>query len=196
MYDWGVSESARSTIMRKHHNDNGVDAGTDTIRLFGVVPESFVDGPGVRYAIFTQGCPHACHGCHNKGSWNISSGTVRKIGDIVDDIEGSHLASGVSITGGDPFYQPDACLSLVKSIRRRLPSYTIWIWSGWTYEELYKDETCREILNECDVLIDGPFVAEKKTLSLPWRGSSNQRVINLRASEPGSIVLIDDNASF
>lgn len=151
---------------------------TKTIRLYGIVPESIVDGSGYRTAIFVQGCPHHCPGCHNPGTHDPNGGKLVDIDGIIRDIDSNPLLDGITLTGGEPFCQPEACLILAKAAHAR--GLDVWAYSGWTYEELIKDSRKAQLLEEIDVLVDGRFVLEERTLSLPWRGSKNQRLIDMR----------------
>ena len=166
-----------------------------TIRIFGTVKESIVDGPGMRYAVFTQGCPHACRGCHNPESWDPAAGRIVRISDIVDEIDRNKLLSGITLTGGDPFNQPRQCSELIREIKTKRPELDVWAWSGWTFDELlHGGRSQRDMLSLIDVLVDGPFEEDSRTLSMLWRGSRNQRVIDVQSSlRNGTIVLHSDN---
>ena len=171
----------------------------DTIRIFGTAPDSIVDGPGLRYAVFVQGCSHACPGCHNPESHDPAGGTVMRIDDIVADIAGNGLISGVTLSGGDPFEQPAACAELAR--RAHALGHDVWTYTGYLYEDLAgsSDEAVRALLAETDVLVDGPFVKAKKSYLLLWKGSSNQRVIDLaamRAAASDKIVLWESHDAF
>ena len=151
--------------------------------LYGLVEDSIVDGPGLRYSVFVQGCPHHCPGCHNEDSWSYGVGQWRRVEDVVEDICANRLVKAVTISGGEPFTQAPAVLELVRSLHER--GYNIWIYSGYLFEDLManKPASCAsEILSYCDVLVDGPFVQDLFSHDLAWKGSSNQRVIDLAAS--------------
>ncbi|MCI9628814.1 MAG: anaerobic ribonucleoside-triphosphate reductase activating protein [Eggerthellaceae bacterium] len=161
------------------------------IRIFGVVEESIVDGPGIRYSIFVQGCSHGCPGCHNPESHSPKGGELRSIESVLGGIRSNKLIAGVTLSGGEPFEQPHACAVLAQQLKA--DGYNIWIFTGYLYEDLMKmsqanpDIAC--LLNNIDVLVDGPFVEELKSLELDWRGSSNQRVIDLaKTRDVGAIV--------
>ncbi|MEG0374928.1 MAG: anaerobic ribonucleoside-triphosphate reductase activating protein [Raoultibacter sp.] len=170
----------------------------EVIRLFGTATDSIVDGPGLRYAVFVQGCTHCCPGCHNPESQPAAGGTVELVDDIVERIEENRLIQGVTLSGGEPFEQCGACLALAKKLKER--GYALWIYSGYTYEDLCAgkpDPLAPELLTCCDVLVDGPFVKALNSYDLTWRGSSNQRVIDLAASrEQNDIVLWQTRDSF
>ena len=166
------------------------------IRLFGVARESFVDGPGVRYAVFVQGCPHHCPGCHNPESQLLGDeyGHDKAIDDIVEDMRGNYLLSGITLTGGEPFLYPNELCELVDKVKEEFLGFNVWAWSGYKYEQLICDESKKKLLDKCDVLIDGPFIEDRKSYACQWRGSTNQRVIDLvKTREKGELVLHKDN---
>ena len=165
------------------------------IRLFGVANDSIVDGPGLRYAIYTQGCSHHCEGCHNKESWAFSGGTVTTVGAILDDIASNKGVKDVTLSGGDPFEQAQPVAILARELKRK--GYGLWAYSGYTLEELQEksdaDADVKTILDSIDVLVDGKFDKSKKSLELKWKGSSNQRVIDMRkTSYSNEIVLFQE----
>lgn len=166
---------------------------TDSIRLFGTVEDSIVDGPGLRFAIFVQGCVHNCPGCHNPESQSFSGGYDETIDAILQSIAQSPLTQGITLSGGEPFCQAQALIPLVEAIRLQYPAYSIWIYSGYTYEELLAGKPnafAPELLNICDVLVDGLFIQDLHSYDLLWKGSSNQRIIDIAKSrEAQSIVL-------
>ena len=162
----------------------------DTIRIFGTAPDSIVDGPGLRYAVFTQGCSHGCPGCHNPESHDPAAGTVVRIDDIVADIRKNGLVGGVTLSGGDPFEQAEASAELARRVREL--GHDVWTYTGYLYEDLAAsdDPAVQRLLAMTDVLVDGPFIEAKKSYQLVWKGSSNQRVIDLAATrEQGGVVL-------
>lgn len=163
----------------------------DTIRLFGTVGDSIVDGPGLRFSVFVQGCSHGCPGCHNPESQPACGGTVRAVDDVVAEIEQNPLVRDVTLSGGEPFEQCAACLALARKLKGR--GYGIWAYSGYLYEGLASgavDPLAPELLACCDVLVDGPFVQALNSYDLKWKGSSNQRVIDLAATRAqGRVVL-------
>ena len=148
------------------------------LNIYGTVSESIVDGPGIRFAIFVQGCSHNCPGCHNPQTHEFGAGECMTVEEIVSKIPKENpLLKGVTISGGDPFDQPDSMLELVKQLKKE--GYNIWIYSGYVYEQLLADNTKKQILDFCDVLVDGPFIQSLYSPDLEWRGSSNQRIIEL-----------------
>ena len=162
-----------------------------SMRLYGLVTDSIVDGPGFRTAIFTQGCPHRCEGCHNPESHDANGGTEWLLDDIEAKFTGNPLLSGITLSGGEPFSQPAACAELAR--RAHATALTVWVYSGYTYEKLLDmaaaDEAVRALMDECDVLVDGPFVLAQRSLDLLFCGSRNQRVIDLpQTRERGEVV--------
>jgi len=161
------------------------------MRICGSEPESIVDGPGFRYVLFVQGCPHRCPGCHNPQSHDFDGGTAMTIGEIWADIciGIDHLA-GVTFSGGEPFCQVDGVLEIAKRAKERglsLMSYT-----GYTYEQLVarEDEATDELLGLLDMLVDGRFEEAQKDLTLLYRGSENQRVIDVPKTRAAGEVVI------
>ncbi len=145
-------------------------------------PETIVDGEGIRYSIYLAGCRHHCKGCHNKASWNPQAGsllTQQKVDEIINEINANPLLDGITFSGGDPFYNPEEFLPLIKTIKERT-NMNIWCYTGYTYEQLMGMEVCREILKLVDVLVDGKFIEDLYSPYLEFRGSSNQRIIKLR----------------
>ena len=144
-------------------------------------PETIVDGEGIRYSIYLAGCRHHCKGCHNKASWNPQAGsllTQQKVDEIINEIIANPLLDGITFSGGDPFYNPEEFLPLIKTIKERT-NMNIWCYTGYTYEQLMGMEVCREILKLVDVLVDGKFIEDLYSPYLEFRGSSNQRIIKL-----------------
>lgn len=178
--------------------DGGSSQEPATIRLYGTAVDSIVDGPGLRFAVFVQGCTHACPGCHNPESQPACAGTVESIDSLVASIEANGLVGGVTLSGGEPFEQCAACLVLARRLKER--GYGIWIYSGYLYEDLLEgrpDPLAPDLLSCCDVLVDGPFVQELNSYDLTWKGSSNQRVIDLAVSRAaGRVVLWQTSDSF
>jgi anaerobic ribonucleoside-triphosphate reductase activating protein len=146
-----------------------------TIRIAGIVNDSIVDGSGIRLAIFTQGCPHNCEGCHNPETHDFNGGTLMDTAEIIRMMEDNPLLDGITLTGGEPFCQPEACTILAEAAHKL--GLNVWAYSGWTYEQIEKDPEKRMLLRHADVLIDGRYEEKLRTLALPWRGSTNQRLI-------------------
>ena len=139
----------------------------NTLRLFGIAEESVVDGPGFRYAIFVQGCPHGCPGCHNPGSHAFDGGTVRDIDSIFQEICQNPLLKGVTFSGGEPFCQPGPLAELAKKVHQR--GLDVMVYSGWTLEELQAMEN-----PQVHALL------EQRDIELNFRGSANQRVLDMK----------------
>ncbi len=158
------------------------------IRIAGAVPESIVDGPGIRYTIFTQGCPFRCPGCHNPQAQPLNGGMEVKLSVLYQEIKANPLIKGVTYSGGEPFIQTRPLIALSKVLRAE--GYSLWSYSGYTFDKLSSDFMQRELLQYLDVVVDGPFVQAKHSLDLDFRGSSNQRIIDVQQSlQCGKVVL-------
>lgn len=155
------------------------------MRVLDIVPGTSVDGPGLRTSIYFAGCTHACPQCHNSQSWDAAGGREMTVGEIMQIVEENGF--DVTFTGGDPLFQASAILPLARELRNR--GYGIWCYTGYCYEAVASDATIAPLLECCDVLVDGPFLAEKRDIHLLFRGSSNQRLIDLRNSTPGAVHL-------
>ena len=156
----------------------------DKIRIAGVVKESTVDGPGFRYVIFTQGCPHHCEGCHNPETHDMNGGKLESITTLVDDIKKNPLLKGITLSGGEPFMQAKKLVKLLSLLD--LNRYTVMTYTGFKYEYLLEnaDENngFLELLKLTDVLIDGKFELALKSETAKFRGSTNQRAIDVKNS--------------
>lgn len=153
------------------------------LRISNVVTESIVDGEGLRYVVFTQGCFHGCVGCHNKHTQKIAGGYSIDLDELFDDIMKHDYIDGITISGGEPFLHADKLLILVKRLKEA--NKNIWIYSGHTFEELldWGDTYChRSLMELCDVLVDGEYVEAERDLALQFMGSRNQRIIDLPVS--------------
>jgi len=161
------------------------------IRIAGLVNDSIVDGPGFRFTVFTQGCTHHCPGCHNPQTHDFSGGKDAETGEIIEKIRKNPLLDGITLSGGEPFCQSAACAEIARAAKKL--GLNVWSYSGYTFEELVSGkEEWLELLREIDVLVDGRFELEKRTLECRFRGSWNQRLINVPASlKQGSAVEID-----
>ena len=162
------------------------------IRISGTVNDSIVDGPGLRFTVFTQGCPHHCEGCHNPQTWNIRGGETKEIAWIIEQIKKNPLLSGVTLSGGEPFMQADACAKIAESAHGI--GLNVWTYTGFTWERIEKFfdslPSFKRLLEETDVLVDGPFMKDQKSLELLYRGSRNQRLIDVKKSlDAGMVVL-------
>ena len=145
------------------------------MRIAGIVNDSIVDGPGLRLAIFAQGCPHHCPGCHNPESHDFAGGSDMDTEKIIARMDANPLLDGITLTGGEPFEQPEACRILADAAHAR--GLNVWAYSGYTFEQLCAVPEKRRLLEACDVLVDGPFLLEERSLDLRFRGSKNQRVL-------------------
>ncbi|HHV41392.1 MAG TPA: anaerobic ribonucleoside-triphosphate reductase activating protein [Clostridiaceae bacterium] len=152
------------------------------IRIAGVVPESSVDGPGLRYVVFVQGCCHLCDGCHNPETHDFYAGKVTDLWTHVLELRSNKLLRGLTLSGGEPFLQPRP-LALLAAEAKRL-GHDVICYSGYTYEKLRQasdlGQNVGELLREIDILIDGPYIASLKDSSLSFRGSSNQRILKIK----------------
>lgn len=164
------------------------------LRISGVIRESIVDGPGIRFVVFCQGCPHRCEGCHNPQTHDFDGGNMCSVERILEEIKKNPLLKGVTFSGGEPFSQPEVLCELADGILEM--GLDIIVYSGYTFEELLgmseKNSHVKGLLEKCYALIDGRFELDKRTLALPFRGSTNQRIIDLKKSlEKGEAVEMD-----
>jgi anaerobic ribonucleoside-triphosphate reductase activating protein len=154
----------------------------NSIRLAGVVRESIVDGPGLRFTVFCQGCPHECNGCHNEETHKFDGGYDCDISKILEAIDANPLLDGVTFSGGEPFCQPEAFCNLAIELKER--NLNLMAYSGYTYEELVnmKNPAVDDLLDMLDILVDGRYLEEERDLTLLFRGSKNQRVLDMPAT--------------
>ena len=153
------------------------------VQLHGVADDSIVDGPGIRLAVFAQGCKRRCPGCHNPEALPFEGGTATTTQTLINKVIANPLLTGVTLSGGEPFDQALVLAGFARQIRKM--GLTVWAYSGYTFEELsagVPSEEARELLCSIDVLVDGPYVQEQRDLNLQWRGSANQRVIDVPAA--------------
>lgn len=149
--------------------------------LSGIVSDSIVDGPGIRTTIFSQGCPHHCKGCHNPETWAFGCGTKMPVEVIVDIVTSNPLCRGVTFSGGEPFAQAAGFAKLAAALKEK--GYEVASYSGYTFEELLDgSEDQKKLLEAIDILIDGPFVLAQKSLEIAFRGSRNQRILDVKKS--------------
>ena len=162
------------------------------LNLSGIVEDSIVDGPGIRVTFFCQGCPHHCPGCHNPETWDFSGGTAMEEEQLVQIVRSNPLCRGVTFSGGEPFAQASAFARLGRLLKAQ--GYEVASYSGYTFEELFLGTPeQRELLETIDVLIDGPFLQAQKSLELAFRGSRNQRILDVpRSLVAGHAVEITD----
>jgi anaerobic ribonucleoside-triphosphate reductase activating protein len=159
------------------------------VKLAGIVSESVTDGPGLRITLFFQGCRHHCPGCHNPQTWDFQAGTDYALPDLFQQLQDTPLIKGITLSGGDPFYQPLAAVEIAREFHRRRKD--VWAYTGFVWEELLndRDPNMLALLEECDVLVDGPFIQAMKNSNLPFRGSANQRLIRVTESlQAGKVV--------
>lgn len=165
----------------------------DKISVLKIMECTSVDGPGLRTSVYCAGCVNRCAGCHNPQSWDINSGSWMSIDDIFAVIVNDDEVCNVTFSGGDPMYQPLAFAELAKRIKMET-NKTIWCYSGYTFEHIKNDKDKMELLKWIDVLVDGKYVQALRDERLVFRGSSNQRVIDVKASlESDKIVLFEYN---
>lgn len=155
-----------------------------SVRIAGMVQDSIVDGPGLRFVVFTQGCDSCCDGCHNPETWDKKGGSEASADEIIAEMLQNPLTDGLTLTGGEPFLQAGECALLANAAREN--GLNVWLFTGYTFEELVimaqSDKPIESLLKLADVLVDGRFIKEERTLQLKWRGSKNQRVIDARKS--------------
>ena len=193
------------------HTDKSNDLHTDNIdnpnnlHIIAVTGPDINNGPGFRVTIWVSGCTHACPGCQNKHTWKYGQG--HKLDDMVPyhltckekilNLIGDEHIDGVTISGGDPLDQsPQALKELAKflsNIKKRYPKKSIWLYTGYLIEDL-NNYPHKEVIKNCDVIIDGPYVKEKRNITIPFRGSTNQRIIDVQKSfKENKICIIDDS---
>jgi len=166
----------------------------NTYKYAGIDTYDINNGKGFGITLFVQGCPHHCEGCHNPQTWDFSGGNVftyETLNQILSIASSDNIVR-LTISGGEPFENTDLCDQIVSEFKNKYPNKSIWVYSGYTYEQLKTHFDSTTLLYLCDVLIDGPYIKEQRDLSLPFRGSSNQRIIDLKKTrETGKIVLLD-----
>lgn len=158
------------------------------MRYAGLIKNDIAAGPGICTTFFTQGCPHHCSGCHNPETWDFEGGkefTPEVINEIVEALTAQGIERKLCIMGGEPLCPQNEFLTMlvIIEVRERLPEVPIYLWTGYTIDELQhrSSKHLKEILNSINYLIDGPYVKELRDTTLPMRGSSNQRVIDMQA---------------
>ena len=165
------------------------------MRIASYIQDSIVDGPGFRFTLFTQGCPHNCPGCHNPQTHDFSGGEELSTDEIIKKLLSNPLTDGITFSGGEPFEQASDCAVIAAAARQH--GLNVWCYSGYTFEELLEksrvDSGVMELLKLTDVLVDGKFILEEKSYNVPWRGSRNQRLIDVKKSlEQQSAVTLED----
>lgn len=149
------------------------------LRVLDIVEGTSVDGPGLRTSFYFAGCHHACPGCHNPESWDFNGGELYDLSDLIEIVKVNDF--DVTFSGGDPLYHPKEIAELSRRIKEELGK-EIWCYTGFVWEEIQKNETLFNAIQNIDVIVDGSFVESLRDLSLLFRGSSNQRIIDVKKS--------------
>lgn len=174
-------------VTKKENLDNRRKKEDITIRMSGIKSYAIEDGVGIRMSLYSCMCPHRCKGCHNPQTWDYESGYDETVDSLYEKIVNNKHIDGVTFSGGDPFVQWKQFYDLAVKIKNTT-KLNIWCYTGYTYEELMQDDR-RLLVEQVDVLVDGKFIEAKKDLKLRWRGSSNQRIINVQESlKQGKVV--------
>ena len=157
------------------------------LRVLHIVEGTSVDGPGLRTSIYLAGCNHHCPGCHNPQSWDFKGGEERTIDELMEVI--AYNEAPVTLSGGDPLQQPEGTRVLIHRIKQEL-GYNVWCYTGYTWEEIVADRALLDVVRELDVLVEGPFIEAERDTTLHFRGSRNQRLIDIpRTLATGTITL-------
>ena len=164
------------------------------IRLSGIAYESLVNGPGIRRVFFAQGCKHNCEGCFNQDTHGFNGGELRNMDELIKDVLDNPMLKGITFSGGDPWEQADKFAYMAEAFKKN--NLNIWSYTGYTFEYIlehkYDRKGWNELLNNIDVLVDGRFDINKKDDKIKFRGSSNQRIIDVKNSlEEGKIITLD-----
>lgn len=172
---------------------------TVTLRLSGVIDQSIVDGPGMRMTVFTQGCPHRCPGCHNPETHSPRGGFDMSVGEVLSRFDANPILSGITLSGGEPVAQAEALAPLAAAVKAR--GKNVWCYTGHTFEKLVPmlpaNPGLGALLRSVDVLVDGRYEENLRNIALSYRGSSNQRVLNMPASLAGGCAVFwTGNARF
>ena len=159
------------------------------MRIANTVSDSIVDGPGLRFTVFTQGCPHRCPGCHNPETHDPAGGREASVAELTAQLLSNPLTDGLTLSGGEPFCQPEECAALARVAHEK--GLNVWVYTGYTYERLLSGEVpgALALLGQTDVLVDGPFLLARKSYAALFRGSANQRLIDVpRSLAAGQVV--------
>ena len=166
------------------------------LKINNYISESYVDGPGIRFTVFTQGCIHNCPGCHNPQTHDFNKGVYFDNEKIVELMNKNPLIEGLTLSGGDPLMQIDECLDLAKMVKNQDKNYDIVLYTGYTFEQIIEmgkyNDNLMELLKYIDYLIDGPFILKLRDLELNYCGSSNQRVIDVQKTLKENKIIIAD----
>lgn len=164
------------------------------LRIAGITNDSIVDGPGIRLVTFAQGCLHACEGCHNPESWPLDGGRLITVEQVIQKMDQNPLLDGITLSGGEPFEQAAAMAAISRAAHAR--KLHVITYTGYLWEELFHPNApapWQELLQATDVLVDGRFILQQRSLDLVFRGSKNQRVLDVAASmAAGKPVLLQD----
>lgn len=157
------------------------------MKISGYIPESINEGLGLRAVIFISGCKHYCKGCHNPESWNFNYGVEfddKRQDEIIQSIKSNPLIDGITFVGGDPFFSAKDVSEFILKLRNEIPNLNIWTYTGFTFEEILNSNNgdMIQLLYLSDVLVDGRYEEDQRDLSLPFRGSKNQKIINVKES--------------
>lgn len=168
---------------------NGITLDS-TISIAGITRSSSVDGVGFRDVLFVNYCPHHCDGCHNPETWDRANGKIVTLRSVYEELTESTLTN-ITFSGGEPFEQARELAFLAKYIREN-NGKNFWVYSGYTFEQIIADPEKKVLLDECDVLVDGRFEKNNRELNMRFKGSNNQRIIDIKKSlESGEVVLYD-----
>ncbi len=156
--------------------------------------DSIVDGEGIRSVIWFQGCPHHCESCHNPETWDFNEGFEISLDDVKKQIDELEFQAGVTFSGGDPMCQIEALVELASYVKEK--GMNVWVYTGYVYDDIVKlsesNPLYRKVLDYIDVLVDGPFVLKLKSFDVPFRGSSNQRLIDVaKTLEKGKVITLE-----
>lgn len=163
------------------------ESSTNNIRILAIKYGTSVDGIGLRTSLYCAGCENQCPGCHNPQSWDEGGGEAISVEELFKRIVDADM--NVTFTGGDPMLHPEGFIALARMIKERTDK-TIWCYTGYRFEDLLRHPQRKALLELCDVLVDSPFLLAERDLSLPFRGSRNQRIIYVQSSlKEGRVVL-------
>lgn len=168
------------------------------MNISGINFESVVDGEGVRVVVYVSGCKHNCKGCHNPTSHDFEAGrpfTEELQEEIIDYIKKTPFISGVTISGGDPMYSAKSVEAFIRHLKMEVKDISVWIYSGFCFENILDNSEMFELLKLCDVLVDGEFVLEQRDMTLSFKGSRNQRIIDVQKSLTQKEIILWEDAN-
>jgi anaerobic ribonucleoside-triphosphate reductase activating protein len=163
-------------------------SSTNSIRILGIKYGTSVDGIGLRTSLYCAGCENHCPGCHNPQSWDENGGEAISVDELYHRIVEADM--NVTFTGGDPMFHPEGFIALARLLKRNT-NKTIWCYTGYRFEDLLAHPIRRQLVELCDAIVDGRYIEAERDLSLYFRGSRNQRIIDVTASLAGDVVLVD-----